>query len=424
MNSLCFRIAVTLLLLVSFSRGVAHAQLPVLDATLKIDTVLYETRVFARLRRVVENDIQAAAKPVSDWSDAELTDFLQSHVETYLQDLVEERGVTPDPAAKDPVKLAKVSQTIRTSVVKLLHGVRAQGRKYGIGVAIGYAIVSVAEYVVPVWMVAIGQPEIAAALLIIPSATVFLTAAVAIESATTYLTKAKQFGGVREYRENQSLHRIARKTLGLKGASDSIARLSDAGMGIDLHSNAWTDALNAVGLDRQALTFHNISQFCKEQGVSGAQFAELKAVKSSKLSADAQTFLATLWVMRSLSQDQIFEFIGRFKKSFVFGLPQSDQDDALREWAQGAASIKSLDDLPRVFSGVPAGAKAGEVVHLYTDFVLPSLIDSIPQLKFHRFRTLLKATWSLFAQADAVTSIDEIWSASWQDRLVAATSVR
>ena len=168
MNSPCFRIAVALLLLVSFSGGVAHAQLPALDATLKIDTVLYETRVFARLSRVVENDIQASAKPVSDWSDAELTDFLQSHVEDYLQDLVEERGVTPDPAAKDPVKFARVSETIRTSVVKLLHGVRAQGRKYGIGVAIGYAIVSVAEYVLPVWMIAIGQPEIAAALLIVP----------------------------------------------------------------------------------------------------------------------------------------------------------------------------------------------------------------------------------------------------------------
>ncbi len=424
MKLLGFSIALMLLTSPLQAQTQAQAPKPVdLDSILKIDTVLYETRVFDRLHRAVETDLAAITRPATELTDAELAAFLQSRVESYLQAQAEERGTASASDHKDPAKFKQLEVVVHDAVIKTLHEIRAQGRKYGIGVAIAYGVISIAEYVLPVWMVAIGQPEIAAALLVFPSATVFLSAAVAVESAGTYLSKAKQYGGLKPYAANQRLHRMARKQLGMRGTRDVVAPLTggDSALGVDLHNGTMTGVYGFLGMNRQALTFKNIQHFCKEHDVNSAELSALKKVKQSP---EVKTYLATIWALRSLPSEQVIEFVSAFKSSFVFGLPRTEQDPALQAWALQAASVQSLDDLPGIFANVPAGAEADEIVHLYADFVLPQLIDTLPGLKFHRFRTLLKATWSLYSEVDQAAPSDGLWNAAWQQRLVAATSLK
>jgi hypothetical protein len=316
----------------------------------------------------------------------------------------------------------KLSEAVRKPVVGLAHEIRTIVRKYGIATGITYATISITSYVVPVLLVAAGQPQLAALITAFPSGSVYLIGVVAFTKVVNHRKMIKLYGGKDQFHYYKKLHKQVNKSLHVKGKGSLIVPMeknSEAEINALVlnGSNVINKFLSFIDHKRPKLDLRQLKYFLVR---NEAWDQTLEKIKSSTASDELKT-ASMLHYIQVSNLDLYREIQASFPKSFI-GINSFEFPQELKNWSLAAVHAGTKKELEETVALIPVGVRALDVVKIWVKCVVPHLIEESKGLPYGSYRSLSKSLMALEVSAERSPSklVDETWRAEFYNYLQSA----
>ncbi len=308
------------------------------------------------------------------------------------------------------VKL-KFSVAVRKPFIKIAHEVRTIVRKYGLSAGIAYGALTIAGYVVPVILAAVGQPQLAAIIGTIPVASIFLVSMITVSKFIDHGKMVKLYGGKDQFRYYKKLHKEVNKSLHLKGKSSLIVPLEKVSENelkavVLSSSNFFDKYISLIDHKRSKLDVRQFKYFMDE---NEAWDATLSKIKSSGVS-DELKVASMLHYIQVTNPNLYAEIQMAFPKSFVI-ISKFDFSQDLKNWTLAVAHAESKQELEETVPFIPIGARILDVVKIWAKCVVPHLIEDTKGLSISSYQALSKSLMALeiSAELNPAKLVDESW---------------
>jgi hypothetical protein len=316
----------------------------------------------------------------------------------------------------------KLSEAVRKPVVGLAHEIRTIVRKYGIATGITYATISITSYVVPVLLVAAGQPQLAALITAFPSGSVYLIGVVAFTKVVNHRKMIKLYGGKDQFHYYKKLHKQVNKSLRIKGKGSLIVPMekkSEAEINALVlnGSNVINKFLSFIDHKRPKLDMRQLKYFLVR---NEAWDQTLEKIKSSTASDELKT--ASMLYHIQISNLELYrEIQAAFPQSFI-GINSFEFSQELKNWSLAAVHAGTKKELEETVALIPVGVRVLDVVKIWVKCVVPHLIEESKGLPYASYRSLSKSLMALEISAERSPSklVDEAWRAEFFNYLQAA----
>jgi len=313
----------------------------------------------------------------------------------------------------------KLSEAVRKPIIGLAHEIRTIVRKYGIATGITYATISIASYVVPVLLVAAGQPQLAALITAFPSGSVYLIGVVAFTKVVDHRKMIKLYGGKDQFQYYKKLHKQVNISLKIKWKGSLIVpmeKTSEAELSALVlnGSNVINKFLSFIDHKRPKLDMKQLKYFLKR---NEAWDQTLEKIKSSTVSDELKT--ASMLHHIQVSNLDLYRSIqSAFPKSFV-GISHFEFPQELKNWSLAAVHAGTKKELEDTIDLIPVGARVLDVVKIWAKCVVPYLIEESKGLSYASYRSLSKSLMALEIASELTPSklVDEAWRAEFHDYL-------
>jgi|GEM_PF-5655027 len=316
----------------------------------------------------------------------------------------------------------KLSEAVRKPVVGLAHEIRTIVRRYGIATGITYATISITSYVVPVLLVAAGQPQLAALITAFPSGSVYLIGVVAFTKVMNHRKMIKLYGGKDQFHYYKKLHKQVNKSLHIKGKGSLIVpmeKISEAEMSALVlnGSNVINKFLSFIDHKRPKLDLRQLKYFLVR---NEAWDQTLENIKSSTASDELKT-ASMLYHIQVSNLELYREIQAAFPKSFI-GIGSFEFSQELKNWSLAAVHAGTKKELEETIALIPVGVRALDVVKIWVKCVVPHLIEESKGLPYASYRSLSKSLMALEVSSERTPSklVDESWRAEFSNYLQSA----
>jgi hypothetical protein len=316
----------------------------------------------------------------------------------------------------------KLSEAVRKPVVGLAHEIRTIVRKYGIATGITYATISITSYVVPVLLVAAGQPQLAALITAFPSGSVYLIGVVAFTKVVNHRKMIKLYGGKDQFHYYKKLHKQVNKSLRIKGKGSLIVPMeknSEAELNALVlnGSNVMNKFLSFIDHKRPKLDMRQLKYFLVR---NEAWDQTLEKIKSTTASDELKT-ASMLYHIQVSNLELYREIQAAFPKSFI-GISSFEFSQELKNWSLAAVHAGTKKELEETVALIPVGVRVLDVVKIWVKCVVPHLIEESKGLPYASYRSLSKSLMALEISAERSPSkiVDEAWRAEFFNYLQAA----
>ncbi len=316
----------------------------------------------------------------------------------------------------------KLSEAVRKPVVGLAHEIRTIVRKYGIATGITYATISITSYIVPVLLVAAGQPQLAALITAFPTGSVYLIGVVAFTKVVNHRKMIKLYGGKDQFHYYKKLHKQVNKSLHLKGKGSLIVpmeKITEAEMSALVlnGSNVINKFLSFIDHKRPKLDMKQLKYFLKR---NEAWDQTLEKIKSSTASDELKT-ASMLYHIQVSNLDLYREIQLAFPKSFI-GISDFEFSQELKNWSLAAVHAGTKKELEETIALIPVGVRVLDVVKIWVKCVVPYLIEESKGLPYASYRSLSKSLMALEVSSERAPGrlVDEAWRAEFANYLQSA----
>lgn len=398
-------LALLILILLSFGNAFSQEKFEDYEFLSKAQTVVIENA------QMINFDFQNKLIQVF----TERPELLTDEDPTKLIEVIEELTSQGLP---NKVKL-KFSDEVKKPIISIGHEIRTIFRKYGEASGIAYATLSISGYVVPVILVAVGQPHLAAIIGVLPISTVFLVSVVTVTKVVNHHKMVKLYGGKDKYQYYKKLHKQVNKTLHLKGKKSLIVPMektseSEYKAVILNSSNTLNKFLSLVDHNRSKLDVLQLKYFLEENQAWDETLEKIKATSAS----DGLKVASMLYHLQAANPALYAEVQLAFPKSFL-NIPTFEFSQALKNWVLAAAHAETKEELLESIQLIPIGARTLDVVKIWTKCIVPRLIEDTKGLSYSSYRSLSKSLMAFEVTAEITPAklVDENWRAEFQSYL-------
>jgi len=357
-------------------------------------------------------DYFAAISPNGNVDEDLLAQQLQTTAAKFFAD-------NPEALARSKKVLwKKIAHWMNEQAVDILLEVRTKARLYGLDVGIAYVIGALGDNLLPVFFAVIGQPEIAATLLVLPTGVMETAGYLGLKNLFRHRKVVKEYGGNASYREYEKLERETRKKLHFLGKNDIVLPLASAnqdGSSVlisndGLLRNIW----NLLRPREDELTFHDLKQVALASGMSRKELRDLKNGVDEKTARETLLFE---WLQKHLSDEEMAAVKMKFPASFIT-LKNSPELDPLVSWAGEASEVRTCEELTALMKKTPMGVSVPVLLSVWQNVMMPKIADDFKGTHINRFYRMSKSSFKL--QIMGRLALKETWTEQWQARLSSA----
>ena len=345
----------------------------------------------------------------------------ESETAAHLQAMAEtEFADNPDALERSKhVNYLGLAHAIHDGAKAFMHNLRTSSRVSGLDVELSFVLASLVNYVAPIFLVAIGQPAIAAAVLAFPGGTAFGALYTAIKEILHHGRTVALYGGHKNYRYQINLENAVRKKLHLHRDTDLYFAIktagsptsSDEGSVILSNDGALQDVLEFLHLKKERLSYHDLKKIAREHGLTKAERKTLESDESDKSMRASVIFS---WIEEHLSPEDFAAVKRKYSEGFV-SATHEPEIAALNQWAGQAIDVKTCDQLAAYVNKVPEGIRVPYIADTWYRVIVPSLADTLDGVTIGKVHRMVEASqdFSILGRL----SVHENWNAAWSDKL-------
>lgn len=340
-----------------------------------------------------------------------LAQYLQAEVEKQL-------AGDPDAIQRSKaVSWKSVARAIRERADKYVLQARTLGRTYGIGTLLVFCTLKVTFQTLPLILLAVGQPEAAAAVFMnpIPVSNLVLVSDVSLKKLIRHHKIVAAYGGSASFHEHKKLDRETRTRLELYKNNDVLFPLpQELGAGeyaVFSNDGLTSRVLGGLHVTKKRLSLGKIKSIARKHGMTKSELKELTGLSADRAAVSSLLFS---WVLPRLSTEEISNLRGTLPHSFTH-VGDAVSVPALEDWAVKSLKVKTCDDLEKLVSETPETVPVPLVTATWNSVVFPQIVERFEGFHAKRFKKTVKAS-ELFVISGRL-AIDEVWDKTWTSGL-------
>ena len=347
----------------------------------------------------------------------------EESTEALAQQLKEmaEKTFSKDPSTQEQMrgeKFKKAASWLLNQTTEAYNEARSLARNEGWSAGIVYLICAVNDWASPPLLLALGQPAIAAAILILPTGVMITAGFIAVKKVFEKRQLISLYGGKESYRYYRELEKDARGEFKLKHKKDYLLPLSSQESFVIPSDNLLQRTATLFHLGRrERMSARDLRRKAFNAGMTRSEFKHLKREHDEKLIRSA---MLMEYLEMNLGTEEKETLRENYPESFtsvdrLANLPE------LVKWAQEVVPATQCDPLITFSQSVPRGVPVSMVMDVWVQVVMPYLTQKFKGIHVHGLHRLIQHSRELDIQAKLEG--DQRWDQSWQDRLSEAVAL-
>lgn len=340
----------------------------------QVKTIIREATLFQNMASI--NELSSLDESSLDWSESEWNNFLNKFLTTESKLQFHDKNL---------------GKPVREFIRKQYTQIRTLGREHGVGIVVAAIIIEIFSWTAPPVLVAIGLPQLAALMFVIPQFPLLMGGVLLFKSAYKYIGMVRLYGGFAVYHYYAQLHRVVLQDLHLKKNKGYIVKFPHIDSGFVLMPDKFIHKKGQINKK-------SLAEFLTQNILMTETYNSI--LQSNHFTIDEK--IIQIAYDLSLNKKTLELFKNYFKDQWLENLNEVDQNNEIQKWAESTIlDLTRVNNIASSFDSLIVNRQQTiYYFRIYNQFILPQYTKKTPGNQVKTFHALHKRFTPFLVNSD------------------------